>query len=152
MTGTANPQTATAPRADAPRLMLAAVCDCARAYDIATITITYDGAGDEGQIDHVSLAGPQPADDGAAPEIAMPHVQCTSWSVPYRGDASEIETSFESAVEDLGYEFIAQNHSGWENGEGAFGELVIDVIAGKATLEHSTRFVDTDCSSYEWEC
>jgi hypothetical protein len=151
MMGTVDPQTASAPRANAPRLMLAAVCDCARAYDIATITITYDGAGDEGQIDRVSLAGPH-ADGEAAPEIAMPHVQCTSWTVPYRGDVSEIETSFESAIEDLGYEFIAQYHSGWENGEGAFGELVIDVVAGKATLEHSTRFVDTDCSSYEWEC
>lgn len=152
MTRLSEPHVVAPTRSDAPRMMLAAVCACAKAHGIATITIGYDGSGDEGAIDAVTLCGP--ADDGndSAPEMCMPDVRLSTWTIPFRGDAFEIETTLESAIDDLGYELIAQNHAGWENGEGAYGELIIHVAAGKAKLEHSTRFVDTNCSSYEWEC
>jgi hypothetical protein len=142
----------TTPREDAPRLMLAAICACARLHGIATITISYDGYGDEGGIDGMTLTGPAQADGQPGVGRPMPDMPCPTWTVPYRGDAIAIDTTFESALDDLGYELIAQNHAGWENGEGAFGEVIIDVEAGRATLEHSTRFVTYDSTAYEWEC
>ncbi|WP_086740436.1 DUF6878 family protein [Erythrobacter colymbi] len=152
MTTLAESNTATAARDDAPKLMLAAICACARLHGIATITISYDGCGDEGGIDGVTLSGPALADGEPVPEIAMPDMPCSTWTVPYRGDAVAIESTFESALDDLGYELIAQNHAGWENGEGAFGEVIIDVEAGRATHDHNTRYVSYDSTAYEWEC
>lgn len=46
MTTLAESNTATAARDDAPKLMLAAICACAKLHGIATITISYDGSGD----------------------------------------------------------------------------------------------------------
>lgn len=63
-----------------------------------------------------------------------------------------VETTFEEAIKDLTYELIAQNHLGWENNDGAYGELVIDTATGKAGLEHSTRFVRAETDAHEWEC
>ncbi len=140
----------TAPREDAPGLMLAALRACALAQGIAVITVTYDGYGDEGQIQDVTLAGATNEETQIADEMAMPEVACTSWAVPYRGDATPIETTFKAAIDDLALEMLALKHGGWEDGEGALGELVIDVAAGKATLEHSIRVVETECFTHEW--
>lgn len=140
----------TAPRDDAPSLMLAAVCAVAVLNGISTIVVTYDGCGDEGQIHSIVLQGP--ADhDGTAPELPMPEMPCTSWSVPFRGDAFEVDTTFAQAIDDLGLEMLAQKHNGWENGDGAFGELTIDIAARKAVLEHSVRITETECFTHEWE-
>ncbi len=46
---------------------------------------------------------------------------------------------------------LAQKHNGWENGDGAFGELTIDIAARKAVLEHSVRITETECFTHEWE-
>ncbi|WP_066526180.1 DUF6878 family protein, partial [Erythrobacter sp. CCH5-A1] len=125
MTTIAESSAATIAREDAPKLMLAAICACAKLHGITTITISYDGHGDEGGIDGMTLNGPAREDGRAAPEIEMPDMPCSTWTVPYRGDAFAVETTFESALNDLGYELIAQNHAGWENGEGAFGEVIM---------------------------
>lgn len=140
-----------APRDDAPSLMLAAVCAVAALQGISTIVVTYDGCGDEGQIHNIVLQGPAADDDGTAPELPMPDVPCTSWSVPFRGDAFEVDTTFAQAIDDLGLEMLAQKHNGWENGEGAFGELTIDIAERKAILEHSIRIIETETFTHEWE-
>ena len=152
MTTLAKSGAATIAREAAPKLMLAAICACAKLHGIATITISYHGHGDEGAIDGVTLAGPASQEGQPAPEIAMPDMPCSTWTVPYRGDAFAVETAFESALDDLGYELMAQNHAGWENGEGAFGEVIIDVEAGRATHDHNTRYVAYGSTAYEWEC
>ena len=139
----------TAPREDAPSLMLAAVCAAAVLKGISTIVVTYDGCGDEGQVHSIVLQGPAD-EDGTAPELAMPEMPCTSWSVPFRGDAFEVDTTFAQAIDDLGLEMLAQKHDGWENGDGAFGELTIDIAARKAVLEHSVRITETECFTHEW--
>lgn len=72
MTTLAESNTATAARDDAPKLMLAAICACAKLHGIATITISYDGSGDEGAIDGVTLTGTTGEEGQQAPEIAMP--------------------------------------------------------------------------------
>ena len=54
------------------------------------------------------------------------------------------------SIDDLGLEMLAQKHDGWENGDGAFGELTIDIAARKAVLEHSVRITETECFTHEW--
>ena len=97
-----------APREDAPGLMLAALCACALAQGIAVITVTYDGYGDEGQIQDVTLGGAMNEVSQIADEMAMPEVACASWAVPYRGDATPIETTFKVAIDDLALEMLSR--------------------------------------------
>ena len=139
-------------REEAPKLMLAAICACAKLHGIATITISYDGSGDEGGINQVTLRGRADEADPSLGEIAMPEVSCSTWTTPFEGDAIAVDSTFENALDDLGYELIAQNHTGWETGEGAFGEVIIDVEAGRATHDHNTRYVSYGSTAYEWEC
>lgn len=145
-------QTATIARESAPQMMLAAICACAKLHGIATITIGYEGSGDEGGINQVTLRGRANGEGQTAPDITMPEVPCSTWVIPYDGDACATNSTFESALDDLGYELIAQNHTGWETGEGAFGEVIIDVEAGRATHDHNTRYVSYGSTAYEWEC
>ena len=141
----------TTPRETALPLMLAAVCTVAAAHGIATITVNYDGYGDEGHIGDVLLQGEADEETLLVPEIEMPDAACSSWSIPYRGDATRVDTTLKDAVDDLALEMLTLKHGGWEDGEGAFGELVIDIAARKAALEHSIRIVETECFSHEWE-
>lgn len=152
MTTLTEAQTATIARESAPQMMLAAICACAKLHGIATITIGYEGSRDEGGINQVALRGRADEEGQTAPDIAMPEVPCVTWTIPYEGDACAIDSTFESALDDLGYELIAQNHMGWETGEGAFGEVIIDIEAGRATHDHNTRYVSYGSTAYEWEC
>ena len=79
MTTVSEARPGTTPRADAPKLMLAAICACAKQNGIATITISYDGHGDEGGIDGIKLVGPV-NDASEATEIAMPDMPCSTWN------------------------------------------------------------------------
>ena len=94
---------------NAPKLMLAAICACAKLHGIATITISYDGHGDEGAIDGVTLTGPTGQEGQPAPrKLRCPTCHARHGPFPTSGDPFAVETTFESALDDLGYELIAQ--------------------------------------------
>ena len=131
------------PRDEVPGLMLRELCNVLGPLGIASVTIAYDGYGDEGQIETIGLR------DFAEAEQPVPEGECASWSVPWKGDATAVTSTIASAIEDFGYEMLALHHAGWENGEGANGELVIDVTAKHAEMQHSTRYIETDCTVHE---
>ncbi|MEK8121629.1 DUF6878 family protein [Methylocystis sp. IM4] len=41
------------------------------------------------------------------------------------------------------YRFLERSHSGWEDGEGAYGEFTFDVSARAITLDYNERFIDS---------
>jgi hypothetical protein len=43
-------------------------------------------------------------------------------------------------VETLAYEVLAMTHCGWENNDGAFGDIVFDVAERTITLEYNERY------------
>lgn len=132
-------------RDDVPALMLRELCGVLGPLGIASITIAYDGYGDEGQIESIDLR------DSTNGQQPMPDGDCRSWNVPWKGDPTELTGTIASALEDFGYEMLALHHAGWENGEGAYGELVVDVPARHAEMQHSTRYIETDCTVHELE-
>lgn len=44
---------------------------------------------------------------------------------------------------------ICARHAGWEDGEGAYGTIAIDVASGAVTLTHNSRFIDYDTTEAE---
>lgn len=104
---------------------------------ITRVTVTFDGEGDSGQIEVIVAYA------GEATLIPVPRILLTINVVPW--NATEInqgETSLPEAIESLCYDYLAQEHDGWENNDGANGEFVFDVTACTVTLEFNGRFTD----------
>lgn len=92
-----------------------------RLASVAEVVCTYDGYGDSGNWEDVVLDG------GAA--------------IP----SDELQDAIGNFTWDVAY----HHHSGFENNEGAFGEMIWDTLTDSITLDHSERFVDTHQSFHE---
>jgi hypothetical protein len=112
------------------------------AAQITRVTVTFDGEGDSGQIDNIAAyrgdkLSPLPAQ-------AIP-IRTVGWN----GDAITVEEKpLEAAIETLCYDFLAQEHGGWENNDGAYGEFTFDVAQLTVELEFNGRFTDVHTSSH----
>ena len=109
-----------------------------RAAGITEIIVSFDGAGDSGQVEDIDAR----RGDAVVP---MPDTEITlaqvSWGI------SEISTSSMSlseAVETLAYDLLSDSHGGWENCDGAFGEFHFDAAAGTILLDYNERFTSSE--------
>lgn len=126
----------------------AAILPILRDHGIATILITYDGYGDEGNIYEIeALSGP--TDDGAAGDesrrrVALPTVDCDRVSVDHLGNVTVDIKTLEDALEAFTELALEQLHEGYENNEGGFGTFTFDVATGQVTLHHEDRYIATE--------
>lgn len=103
------------------------------AAGIASVTIAYDGYGDEGQIERVA------AFDVAGIESPIPAVACPRHDSRFCGGVTTSEAMLADALDTLGYEVLARCFLGWENNEGAVGAMTLNVASGAITVEHDRR-------------
>jgi hypothetical protein len=106
------------------------------------VNVTFDGEGDSGQIDN--LAGSVGDLLTKIPDQTVT-VQSASW------DGKEVtsqEWPLREAIERLCYDFLEQEHGGWENNDGAFGEFTLDVEAKTVELEFNGRYTDVHTSTH----
>lgn len=109
-----------------------------RAAGITEIIVTFDGAGDSGQVEDIDARCGGTAVPMPDTEITLAQV---SWGI------SEISTSSMSlfeAVETLAYDLLSASHGGWENCDGAFGEFHFDAEAGTILLDYNERFTSSE--------
>ena len=128
--------------AEANSLNKTVVFEALAAASITTVTVTFDGEGDSGQIEDITAYagdGPQPL-----PDIQV-EIQHVSWGT---GKLDGSQSPLRYAIETLCYDFLSQEHAGWENNDGAFGEFAFDVAARRIDLEFSARFSDFTTSSH----
>ena len=111
-----------------------AVFDALEAAGISQILVTFHGEGDSGQIEDVAAepAGPIPKTP-----ITLHHTQ---WGLD---DMTQSETTLDEAVESLCYDYLEQEHGGWENNDGAYGEFTFDVAERTMSLDFNARFTDS---------
>lgn len=117
-----------------------------RAFGIAAVEVTFDGAGDSGAVEDVLCLG------AAGATIACPSVmlEVLPTQAPAddgddgHGDDGKTPQALDAALEQLTYLAPERHHPGWENNDGAYGQLVIDVVAGTFALDCSLRFIATD--------
>lgn len=122
----------------------AAVLTALTAAGITAVTVTFDGAGDSGQIESVDARA-----DEVVAELPATGVEITSplW------DGSGVETRIlplGEAIEQLVYDLLKDTHDGWEINEGAFGEFTFDVAEGVIRLDYNERTGTTEYSGHEW--
>jgi hypothetical protein len=103
------------------------------AAGISHVTVTFDGAGDSGQIESIGAWSGETAVEFPATEIEY---AALTW------DDSEVEMrqlSLEDVVEQLAYDFLSDTHGGRENNDGAYGEFCFDAAACCIHLEFNER-------------
>ena len=112
------------------------------AAGITHVAIGFDGEGDSGQIDGAAaFAGDKSVDfPTATVKIYRAQSGCEELSTQ--------ETSLRDAVEELCYACLEQEHGGWENNDGAFGEFAFHVAERKIALDFNGRFTDYSHSSH----
>lgn len=111
---------------------------------ITRVTVTFDGGGDSGQIEAVdAFCGEETA--------ALPDGEVTLSRRSYRSDdVEQVTLSVPEAIEDLCYALLGQEHGGWENNEGGYGEFVFDVIADTIELDMNIRIGTSEYHGHQW--
>jgi hypothetical protein len=111
-----------------------AILKALSARGIASVTIEYDGGGDSGQIGDISAydAKRRPVDIERPVQLAL-----------YRGKAASEYDSLREALDDFAWLLLAHFHAGFENNEGGYGTITIDVGERSVTLNHDDRVVET---------
>ena len=109
---------------------------------VTLVSATFDGEGDSGQIENIQAH----AGDAEAqlPTLSV-EFQKVAWNSP-KLKASSID--LREAIETLCYDYLEQEHGGWENNDGAFGEFTLRVAERSVELEFNGRFSDVHTSLY----
>jgi hypothetical protein len=139
------------------------------AAGIMQVKVDFDGAGDSGQINEINAIrhGGEDIELIELPqqEITWVHGKHT-WGPARIADAPgnppvalamEEKWSFNpktgklyDLLEDIVYDYMDQEHAGWENNDGAYGEFVFDVQEKTIRYEHNTRFTDSSLDTHEY--
>lgn len=110
---------------------------------IERVTVGYDGSGDSGQIDSIE------AWDAADQKIPLPSIRKVQLASENPGRPVE-DIGLEAAVEQLAWDYLYDNHCGWENNDGAFGTFEFLVPDRLITLEHNERYTDYHTTSHDF--
>jgi hypothetical protein len=120
----------------------AKVFDALSAAGVTGVVVSFDGEGDSGQVQSVAArSGETPAE--------LPTTTVTLADAHWgNDDITSREMPIPEAVEELCYGYLEQEHGGWENNDGAFGEFSFDVEERSIALEFHARYTDTLTSDH----
>lgn len=111
--------------------------DILAAAGVTHVIVSFDGYGDSGQIENIFVRAD--GKDVPLPDATMEFSQI-NWNEP---TADHATVTIDAAVENLAYEVLDQTHCGWENGDGAYGDITFDVARRSITLDHHERYTAT---------
>lgn len=112
------------------------VFDALAAAGITAVTVNFNGEGDSGQIEDMTAhAGPEAS---ALPDAEV-EILKASWN---SGETAPRHVPLTEAIEELCYDLLSQEHEGWENNDGAFGDFTFDVARRQVRLVFNARFTD----------
>lgn len=63
------------------------------------------------------------------------------------GKPHTVECDLAEAIETLCYDYLAINHDGWENDNGAYGQFRFDVETRTVMLTFNQRFAEIDTTT-----
>jgi hypothetical protein len=114
----------------------AAILAALKATRAANVTIEYDGEGDSGQITGITAMTAR----GKAAKLPKGPFSLQLY------DAQSSYVSFEDALDAFAWTVLRVYHGGFENNDGGFGTLTINVAEETITLDHNDRIIDL-CNS-----
>ena len=103
---------------------------------ITHICVEFDGESDSGQIDNIAAY----KGDELAP---LPDRKLPIRGIGFGGsEAATEDRAVADFVESLCYDFLEQEHGGWENNDGGFGSFFLEVGKREIRLTFNARFSD----------
>lgn len=122
------------------------ILDILALKNVKTFTVTFDGSGDSGQIEDISLE-----DNLLESNVAGASVnKGTIWTD--EGSVENIDTNptMREVIEELCYAILEGVCGGWEINEGSYGEFVFDVKKRKVRLDFNERVESVNSSEYSF--
>jgi Family of unknown function (DUF6878) len=114
---------------------------------IATVTIDFDGYGDSGSFQEAAAFSAENTEIPLpAPDIVVKTVVFETKTV----SVSDKVTTARDFLEELTSDFPEETHSGWEDGEGAYGQFRFSLADRTITLEYNERYVDSHLHEHEF--
>ena len=111
---------------------------------IANITIDFEGSGDSGQFERPT------AYDAEEQELQIPAIAIVIQAVDFeRGTITTVETTVPEFLETLACGALEERHSGWEDGEGAYGHFQFCSAEQSIKLECWERYTETNYHEHE---
>jgi hypothetical protein len=105
---------------------------------VTRVVVSFDGYGDSGQIENVEV---QAGDD----QVAMPGAAIEfSEAIWDQAEPRRSSAGIAAVVESLAYAVLEKTHCGWENSDGAFGDVIFDVAEGVITLDYNERYTASE--------
>ena len=109
------------------------------------MTVTFNGGGDEGQIQEIHAV------DAVNMRIKLPQTTILAREVDFeRMAVTEKSTSVHDLLETLTYKFLDEEHSGWGDGEGGFGNIVFTAADQSIRMEFNERYVETNYYEHQF--
>lgn len=110
---------------------------------ITRVTVTFNGYGDSGQIDSITVrAGEE--------EVELPATSVELASTEFGSEEiTRLTKPLADAVDSFCYALLADKHGGWENNEGAYGEFVFDVATDRIVLDFNYRIETSENHIFE---
>jgi hypothetical protein len=118
----------------------AALLRALRKASIKRVTITYDGEGDSGQTESIE------AINFSCESVAVTQVDTL---VAIDGTTDSEAKPLREHLDDFLWEVLNAYHDGFENNDGGYGTLTINVAPQTVTLEHANRFMSVESSTSE---
>jgi hypothetical protein len=109
--------------------------------------VTYAGAGDEGQIEEVTLDPETPAARAASIEVAELAYRWDPETSRGGGQLAFVKVDLENALETLCDSAVEiTGHNGYQNGDGGEATFTLVAATAQAHLEHNDHYVESDLS------
>lgn len=113
------------------------------AAGIVEVEVFYCGEGDSGGIDEISCRNAENA-PVELPEQTVMH-QWTNWN---GSEISKHECKLTDAIERFALDVIECRFAGWENNEGASGQVLFHICENTIELEHGTRAIHYEYAEF----
>lgn len=125
----------------------AAIFAALRDDGVLRAVVSYTGIGDSGGPEGVRFEMP----DGRSALDEMPmasqHVVSSQYvEGAWQSTVSLADRPLDDAITDFAMDAVEQHFGGWENGDGASGEVVFDATAATVVIEHNSYFTDSEYS------
>ncbi|MFG1404154.1 DUF6878 family protein [Xanthobacter sediminis] len=105
---------------------------------VTRVIVSFDGYGDSGQIENVEA---QAGDDPVTMPSTAIEIAEAVWD---QAEPKRSSVSVAAAVESLVYGVLEKTHCGWENNDGAYGDVIFDVAEGAITLDYNERYTSSE--------
>lgn len=105
---------------------------------VTRVVVSFDGYGDSGQIENVEVQ--VGADQVAMPTAAIEIAEAV-WD---QAEPKRSNVGIAEAVESLAYDVLEKTHCGWENSDGAYGDVIFDTEEKTITLDYNERYTASE--------